>query len=151
MITRPLELSSRLRPVPRAFDAVFYVNAGLIVVFFMLFGSRFVASAGLMTERGGEGARIPEFAGAASNSRPTSHLLMMLEGGGLYDLKGRVFPEELDSWLRTAASQSPDASLLIFADERVSFGEVSRLEARAYRAGFRSVVEAANEPFGGGP
>ena len=47
MITRPLELSSRLRPEPRTFDWVFYVNGGLIVLFFSLFGSQFVLAPGL--------------------------------------------------------------------------------------------------------
>ncbi|HEY8931687.1 MAG TPA: hypothetical protein VIM44_00065, partial [Rariglobus sp.] len=47
MITRPLNLSARLRPPPRGFEFLFYVNGGLIALFFVLFGSRFVLSPGL--------------------------------------------------------------------------------------------------------
>ena len=47
MITRPLDLSSRLRRPPSGYEFIFYVNAGLIVLLFVLFGSRFVLSPGL--------------------------------------------------------------------------------------------------------
>jgi len=64
MITRPLDLASKLRPPPRDFDFVFLVNGGLIVMFFMLFGSRFVLAPGLgvdfiMPEMPGGGAHDP--------------------------------------------------------------------------------------------
>ena len=42
MITRPLDLAAKLRPPPRSFDALFWVNVGVVVGFFALFGSRFV-------------------------------------------------------------------------------------------------------------
>ena len=59
MLTRPLELASRLRPAPRGLAWPFLVNAGLLVLFFSLFGSRFVLAPGL-----GVDFRLPTVAGA---------------------------------------------------------------------------------------
>ena len=50
MITRPLDLESRLSPPPRDFTAVAWVNVGVIVLFFSLLGSRFVLAPGLLVE-----------------------------------------------------------------------------------------------------
>ena len=47
MITRPLDLASKLRTEQRSLDALFWVNVGILVLFFTLFGSRFVLAAGL--------------------------------------------------------------------------------------------------------
>ena len=47
MITRPLDLAAKLRPEPRRFDALFYVNVGVLALFFLVFGSRFVLAPGL--------------------------------------------------------------------------------------------------------
>jgi biopolymer transport protein ExbD len=47
MITRPLDLESRLSPPPRDLNFVAWVNVGLIVLFFALLGSRFVLATGV--------------------------------------------------------------------------------------------------------
>ncbi len=47
MITRPLDLESRLSPPPRDLGFVAWVNVGLIVLFFGLLGSRFVLATGV--------------------------------------------------------------------------------------------------------
>lgn len=47
MITRPLDLASRLRPPPRGLDWLFVMNVALVALFFSLFGSRFVLAPGL--------------------------------------------------------------------------------------------------------
>ena len=64
MITHPLDLASRLRPPPRNHDVLFFLNGALIMMFFVLFGSRFVLAPGL-----GVDFRLPEMAraGAAPN------------------------------------------------------------------------------------
>ena len=67
MITHPLDLASRLRPPPRSFDALFLVNGGLIILFFFLFGSRFVLAPGL-----GVGFQLPEMAAAGAGAAPTA-------------------------------------------------------------------------------
>ena len=47
MITRPLDLAAKMRAEPRSFDALFYVNVGVLALFFLVFGSRFVLAPGL--------------------------------------------------------------------------------------------------------
>ena len=63
MITRPLGLNARLRPLPVAHDALFYFNVLLTVFFFSLFASRFVLAPGL-----GVDFRMPELKGARGGS-----------------------------------------------------------------------------------
>ena len=48
MVTRPLDLLSRVRKPTAGPDWLYFVNAGLIVLFFVLFGSRFVISPGIV-------------------------------------------------------------------------------------------------------
>jgi biopolymer transport protein ExbD len=141
MIVRPLELQSRLRPAPRSLDGLFFVNVGLLGLFFVLFGSRFVASPGLSAEP----FLAPAVGGARSGSAPTTHTLRMDLNGQLYDRNGVVFPEEVVSWMSSATRESADPSLLILADTRVPVGEVNRLAGQAYEAGFRRVISAAND------
>src|SRR4051812_50199863 len=57
MITRPLELESRLSPPPRDLDFFAWVNVGLIALFFTLLGSRFVLAPGLLV--GSADFRLP--------------------------------------------------------------------------------------------
>ena len=73
MITRPLDLASRLRPPPRNFDAWFYVNAGLLVLFFYWFGSRFILAPGL-----GVNFQLPRIAGARAGAAPATHHITVL-------------------------------------------------------------------------
>ena len=47
MIARPLNLEAHLRPPPRSLDWLFLVNVCVIMLFFTLFGSRFVLAPGL--------------------------------------------------------------------------------------------------------
>src|SRR5207248_1917121 len=63
MITRPLDLAAKLRPEPRNFDFLFLVNGGLLVLFFLLFESRFVLAPGL-----GLDLHLPEVPGARSGA-----------------------------------------------------------------------------------
>ncbi|WP_415910232.1 hypothetical protein [Oleiharenicola sp. Vm1] len=52
MITQPLGLVAKLRPPPRDFDVFFWANAALIVLFFLLLGSRFVLAPGMPVKVG---------------------------------------------------------------------------------------------------
>ncbi len=56
MITRPLNLVSRLSPPPRDLNAVAWVNVGVVVLFFSLLGSRFVLAPGVLVGTGEAGA-----------------------------------------------------------------------------------------------
>ena len=83
MITRPLDLASRLRSPPPSFDALFYVNVGLLGMFFMLFGSPFVLAPGL-----GVDFRLPAAAGANANARTPTHVISVLATGQIFTAHG---------------------------------------------------------------
>jgi len=103
MITRPLELTSRLRAAPRSFDALFWVNVGALVLFFGLFGSRFVLAPGL-----GVDFYLPELGGAHGGAVRTTHVISMARSGLIFTDDGALPLEQIDRWL---ASQQPKAVL----------------------------------------
>ena len=76
MITRPLDLASRLRPPPRSFDSLFFVNVGVIALFFFVFGSRFVLAPGL-----GVNFTLPELRGADAGAARTTHVISVARPG----------------------------------------------------------------------
>jgi biopolymer transport protein ExbD len=141
MITRPLDLASRLRREPRSFDWIFYVNAGLIVVFFSLFGSKFVLAPAL-----GVDFRLPTATGAVADARlPTSFISVtvsgrILAGDGLRSI------DQLGAWLREKARGVEHPVLLVRADRGVSLSLSTEIAEIAGKAGFVGVVFAAVEP-----
>lgn len=58
MITRPLDLQSKLSPMARSFDGLFWLNVGVVVVFFTLLGSKFVLPYGVAVGTDG-GSMLP--------------------------------------------------------------------------------------------
>lgn len=145
MISRPLDLASKLRPEPRSFDWMFYVNAGLLVLFFSLFGSRFVLAPGVTL--------LPGISGADAQARPPTHYItvnddrQILAGDGLRDVAG------LAAWLRQQAADwraertraAVEPVLLIQSNERVNFDLVAQIVSAASEHGF-AVQVAAVEP-----
>ena len=138
MITRPLEIASRLRPEPRNFDWLFLVNGGLILLFFTLFGSPFVLAPGLELT-------VPKVAGAAASARSPTHVIrvtdtgQILAGGGVRSMA--QFPE----WLRAEGRKVKDPVLLVIANQDVRFGILAEVANAAGREGFQ-VLQAAVEP-----
>jgi biopolymer transport protein ExbD len=141
MITRPLDLASRLRPPPRNFDAWFYVNAGLLVLFFTLFGSRFVLAPGL-----GVDFRLPRVAGAGLSTAPTHHI-SVLESGQIYGDQGLLDLPQLRAWLQAERPRTARPSLLVVADSEVKMARIAEIISAANEAGFR-VNLAAVAPDG---
>lgn len=137
MITRPLELASRLRREPRSFDWLFYVNGGLIVLFFFLFGSRFVLAPGFTA--------LPASAGSNLNARTTTHHItvhserQILAGDGPRDLRG------LGEWLEAQAKTVKQPVLLVLSNHEVDLDLITRIKTVAEEAGFEVHV-AAVEP-----
>ena len=138
MITRPLELSSRLRPEPRNFDAMFLVNGGLLVLFFFLFGSRFVLAPGI-----GVGFELPTLAGARAGAAQATHRITVLPSGVILIEDGPADPERLGKWLVNAAKTTRQPSLLIIADRTVPQGMIAEISSTATAAGFVNVQLAA--------
>lgn len=141
MITRPLDLSSRLRPSPRSFEFLFYVNVGLLALFFSLFGSRFVLAPGL-----GLDFQIPQTAGAAVGATTTTHQITVQNSGQIFADDGLVSVEQLGQWLQRQKKTTPKPSLLVLASGGVANEKLAEIVSVAQRAGF-GVVWGALEPL----
>ena len=137
MITRPLELASRLRRERRSLDWVFFVNAGLIALFFSLFGSRFVLAPGI--------AALPAVAGSDANARLATHYIRVLRNQQIFAGDGLRNLQELDVWLVAQAKSVKQPVLLVQSDLTVEFDLVARITSAAQAAGF-FVQLAAAEP-----
>lgn len=148
MITRPLELASRLSPPPRDLDFLAWVNVAVIALFFALLGSRFVLAPGLRVGVGEPGViELPaagnsgEGAGAASVVVSYRRDNVILFEGGMYALPA------LKKQLQAYAQKHPHAVLLVRADRQVSMQAFLDLCEMAKVVGFANVLVAA-EPTG---
>jgi biopolymer transport protein ExbD len=141
MITRPLDLSSRLRQEPRSFDWLYFVNGGLIVLFFTLFGSRHVLPPGLAVE-----FQLPEIAGANAGARATTHYVTVVNAGQIFAGDGLRVLSDLPEWLREQARTVRHPSLQIQASGDVEVSIITEISSAARRAGFTEIQVAATEP-----
>lgn len=149
MITRPLELASRLRPEPRNFDALFFVNAGLIVLFFDLFGSRFVLSPGLKVQ-----FEVAPMAGAQQGASLTTYRINVVSADLILIDDGTTNIRQLPAWLKkkatdAAAMKLRQPSLLVLSGPTVPVADLAQIASQAREAGFGSVVWGAQEPATG--
>ena len=144
MITRPLELESRLSPPPRDLDFVAWVNAAVIVFFFTLLGSRFVLAPGLpigVSDQTGlvlpQGGVTAESTGAASVVVSYRRENVILFEGGMYSLA------DLRKQMADYARKHPGAVMLVRADRQVSLQDALDLIEMAKAVGFANVLLAA--------
>lgn len=144
MITRPLDLASKLSPPPRSFDGLFFVNVGLLVVFFALFGSRFVLAPGL-----GVDFRLPEMPGALAGAATTDRVISVLPSGQIF-ADGLLNMAQLREWLKVEAKKSKQPSLLVRAGAGVPVSQLADIVSAAREAGFVRVVLGAEERAAGG-
>jgi len=140
VITRPLELAARLRPAPRSFDALFYVNAGLAALFFTLFGSRFVLSPGL-----GVDFQLPRLSGAVARASLTTSYLSVKRSGQIVTESGLLDLGQLGGWLKAQAARDREPSLLIRASAGVTLDDLMKIQTEAIDAGFVAVAWAAED------
>lgn len=139
MITRPLDLASKLRPEPRNLDALFYVNAGLLILFFSLFGSRFVLAPGL-----GVNFRLPTIAGAAANAKAATHMITVVNSGQILTTDGLRKIEELEPWLKKQARGTKEPLLLVRGSVDVPIAVLAEIASAANKAGFQTLVAAGD-------
>lgn len=147
MITRPLELAARLRPEPRSLDWLFFVNGGLIVLFFSLFGSRFVLAPGL-----GVDFRLPTMSGALNGAAQTTYRISVVRADLIFVDEGHIHMRELRAWLEAKAKKSKQPSLLVLVGAGVPTTVFTDITSAAYSAGFGHVQMGAQEstlPAGG--
>ena len=146
MITRPLDLASKLRPEPRNFDALFFVNVGLLVLFFQLFGSRFVLSPGL-----GVDFKLPEMPGALAGAMATTSTISVKNSGQIF-ADGLITMEQLRVWLKLEAKRTKHPSLLVRMSAGVPVSVQNDIVSAAREAGFgANIVLAAEEAPGDVP
>ena len=158
MITRPLDLASRLRPEPRNFDWLFYVNGVALVFFFTLFGSPFVLAPGLSVE-----FRLPVAAGANANAKPITHAITVQASGQILTPHGNLKMEEVDGvlkmeqverWLADQAKTAKAPVLLVRGEAAVHQSVMVAISAAATKVGFVHVtwasVDAADSARTGG-
>jgi biopolymer transport protein ExbD len=148
MITRPLDLQSRLSPAPRDLDFFAWVNTGVIVLFFGLLGSKFVLAPGLPVGVGTENTlELPNTGGAIDGAGPASVVVsyrrdnVILFEGGMYALP------ELRKHMDAYAKLHPQAVLLVRADRQVSMQAFLDLCDMAKQVGFKGVLVAADQPL----
>jgi biopolymer transport protein ExbD len=138
MITRPLDLASKLRLEPRNFDALFYVNVGVLALFFSMFGSSFVLSPGL-----GVDFKVPT---TTNLSRAITTSTISVKNSGQIFADGLLSMAQLREWLKVEAKKSKNPSLLIRMSAGVPISVQSEIVGAAAEAGFSSVTVAAEEP-----
>jgi biopolymer transport protein ExbD len=142
MISSPLNLGGHLRGQPMRLDALFYVNVGLLAVFFTLFGSRFVLAPGL-----GVDFLVPSIAGAGAGARTTTHQITVRRSGQILADDGLVTIKQLEDWLHREKGRTRAPSLLVLASVGVPSDEVADIVGVAQKAGF-SVVWGALDAKG---
>ncbi len=140
MITRPLDLSSRLRPEPRNLDWLFFVNAGLLVLFFALFGSRFVLAPGLALN-----FRLPVVEGANANAKAATHVISVVDSERVLASDGPRKLRDLKDWLERQAKTTKSPLLLVRGSADVPISVLADIASAATAAGFE-VLLAASEP-----
>lgn len=146
MITRPLDLASKLRPEPRNCDALFLVNGGLLVLFFMLFGSRFVLAPGL-----GVDFKLPEMPGALANAMATTSTISVKNSGQIF-ADGLLTMAQLRDWLKMEVRKTKQPALLVRMSAGVPVSVQNEIVAAAREAGFGpNIVLAAEEPSADAP
>lgn len=139
MITRPLDLASKMRPEPRNFDWLFYVNAGLLVLFFSLFGSRFVLAPGL-----GVDFRLPVVAGANANAKPPTQVITILGPQLMLTTSGSRRIDTLETWLREQPQTSKSPLLLVRGGVDLPVGVLAEISSAANRAGYEVLIAAGD-------
>ncbi|HEX2852850.1 MAG TPA: biopolymer transporter ExbD [Opitutaceae bacterium] len=140
MITRPLDLASKLRPMPRNFDAWFLVNVGLILLSFSVLGSRFVLAPGL-----GVDFQLPHMKGARAEASRTTHDIAVNDAGLIIAGEGSITLQRLGDWLKEQGKVTKEPALLVRASAGVPSSMQADIVGLAREAGFR-VVWAAEEP-----
>ncbi len=146
MVTRPLDLLSRVRKPTAGPDWLYFVNAGLIVLFFVLFGSRFVISPGIVVSNQSRHGpyTLPVVPQAVQLGSATSVVISVAGPDLVFTEDGKYTFAEIRHWLANKGRQQPGARLLLRTDAGLLLGDFTEIVSAADDAGF--VVLLAAEP-----
>jgi biopolymer transport protein ExbD len=136
VITRPLDLLSRLRPPPRNYDFLFLVNGALIALFFTLFGSKFVLSPGLTVNSEFTMPSVPD---PIKTAKATPVSVSVNAVGQIWGDTGLIAPGKLKEWLAAQAKRTPGSVLLVIMDTRASTEVLAGISETASAVGFSAV------------
>ena len=121
---------------------MFYVNVGALVLFFLMFGSRFILAPGL-----GVDFKLPEMPGALPGALTTSTISVKNSGQIFAD--GLLSMSQLREWLKIEAKKNKHPSLLVRMSAGVPVSVQNEIVSAAREAGFGSnITLAAEEPAG---
>lgn len=154
MITRPLDLASRLRPINRGWEALSYVNVGALALFFFVFGSRFVLAPGMAVD-----FALPEASRGATSAWMTDVVIAVpasgqaVVGGAVLDfpalgvwLKERALEDEANGVGDVQAGGARGGKrLLVQASAALPARDLATIYALAAEAGFAGVLVATAE------
>jgi biopolymer transport protein ExbD len=141
MISRPFDLAARLAPPPRRMEYVFFINVALLAVFFGYFGAPYILAPGLRVDV------LPVAAGARAGAGATTEHVTVRASGLIVTTDGIKTPQQLEDWLRRrpAGRGGLKPSLLLLTDGEVPMNAISGIISAATRAGFNTVVIAAED------
>ena len=150
MITRPLDLVSRLSPPPRDLDFFAWVNVALIVLFFGLLGSRFVLAPGLAMAVGESGSNLDLPAlGSSTGGEGVASVVVSYRRDNVILFEGGMYSQEdLRKQMADYVRKHPGAVLLVRADRQVSMQAFLDLCEMAKSVGFANVLVAAESASG---
>mgnify|MGYP000142925556 CR=1 FL=1 len=146
MVTRPLDLLSKVRRPPATWDWLYLVNAGLIALFFLLFYSKHVIAPGIVIQNttGERSLRLPSVPQAVELGGPVALVISVMGRNLVFTEDGKYTFAEFEVWLRNRRPKDRDARLLVRADDSVSLNDFSAIFDAANGAGY--TVQLAAEP-----
>ena len=141
MITRPFNFEAHLRRFPAGIDLVPFIDVCVILMFFGVFGSRFILAPGVAID-----LRLPEAAAVSHEALPTSRVVTVgeVDGSEMLIFEGRILDvPKFDRFLQDRAGAYEGEVLLVRMDRDVSMDLLVRVMATARKAGFEQVLLAA--------
>lgn len=145
MITRPFNFVAQVRQTRAGIDLVPFVDVCIILLFFGLFGSRFILAPGVAVD-----LQLPAASGAPPDAVPTSRVLTVGEVGGREVLmfEGRILDlEKFERFLKERAGRFEGEVLLLRMDRDVSMVFLTRVMETAKIGGFaRALLAVEPEP-----
>ena len=136
MIARPLNLEARLRPPPRNLDWLFLVNGAMIMLFFTLFGSRFVLAPGLAIT-------LPTMQAGTMTAAPASAVVSVPRANMILFEDSLLTLPQLRTRFAGYVKGRRGLSLLVRPDRDVPMQTLVEIAEAAAAAGFAPVTIAA--------
>ncbi|HET7537651.1 MAG TPA: biopolymer transporter ExbD [Candidatus Didemnitutus sp.] len=142
MITRPLDLQSKLSSAPRSFDGLFWLNVGLVALFFTLMGSKFVLPVGVAIGTDGN-STLPQASSLAQGvSGPTVVVSYRSENVILFE-DGIYSSADLTKQMERYIKAHPGSVVLLRINAEAPVKAFTEISEKARALGYAGVVLAA--------